>query len=475
MVSELDTHEATLEFTGERFLPEVAGQIAFEHLHRYHVAAALCTGKRVLDVACGEGYGSNILRLATDDVTGVDIAEDAVAHARERYARDGLKFVVGSAAELPLPDGSVDVVVSFETIEHHDQHEEMLCEVLRVLRPGGLLIMSSPNKQYYTVEAEYHNPYHVKELFREELIALVSRHFTHVDIYSQRVVHGSLLVAEGGAARLEGITGLDGERSTRQPGLPRPLYDLVIASNGALPERTSSFFEMKVHGLDAASFYGVHLVERVNTADNRIAQLQAQLEAAEQRSAGVAAVGQWANGESTPDEISHARAMLGAVHAEVGQIRLGLAALAGEHGRGLGGIKLDLSDAVRQLAATHARNADVVRDELAEVRSHLQHTMEDRVSSLEKMLVESQGISNSSMSSIALLQQQVGDLQAQLVESSAERQRTEASVRDLQLTVTEQRSLLDEREKEIQMIRESRSWRYTGWIRALIGTARRPG
>ncbi|WP_153070309.1 class I SAM-dependent methyltransferase, partial [Escherichia coli] len=126
MTSQTDVQTNDLEFTGERFMPEVAGQIAFEHLHRYHFASRFCQGKRVLDVACGEGYGSRILSNAASSVVGVDISAEAVAHAQGKYARGSLEFVEASAASLPLPDDSFDVVVSFETIEHHDQHEEML-------------------------------------------------------------------------------------------------------------------------------------------------------------------------------------------------------------------------------------------------------------------------------------------------------------------------------------------------------------
>jgi ubiquinone/menaquinone biosynthesis C-methylase UbiE len=176
MATQLDEHVEDLAFTGERFMPEVA-QIAFEHLHRYHFAARFCAGKQVVDVACGEGYGSQILSGVADSVTGIDISAEAVAHAAGRYGSDRLRFVEASAALLPLEDDSVDVVVSFETIEHHDQHEEMLSEIRRVLRPGGMLIMSSPNKQHYSIDPGYENPYHVKELFRHELIELIQRYF----------------------------------------------------------------------------------------------------------------------------------------------------------------------------------------------------------------------------------------------------------------------------------------------------------
>ena len=136
-----------MEFTGERYVPTEAGEIRHEHLHRYAWCARLVEGKDVLDIACGEGYGSAMLARRARSVRGVDIAGDAVAHANATYQGiHGLEFMRGNAAEIPLADNSVDVVVSFETIEHHDRHQEMLSEIRRVLRSDGLLVISSPNR-----------------------------------------------------------------------------------------------------------------------------------------------------------------------------------------------------------------------------------------------------------------------------------------------------------------------------------------
>src|SRR5271166_2379262 len=107
-----------LEFTGERMTSAIEGQIEFEHFHRYCLARDLCRGLDILDVASGEGYGSAILAGVARSVIGVDIDEGSVAHASQAYRVDNLRFLCGSAIDPPLENASVDVVVSFETLEH---------------------------------------------------------------------------------------------------------------------------------------------------------------------------------------------------------------------------------------------------------------------------------------------------------------------------------------------------------------------
>lgn len=118
-----------MKFTGERFVPEVHGSIQLEHLHRYILACKAVAGKSVLDIASGEGYGSAMLARTALKVTGVDISQEAVSHAQARYQIENLDFCLGSCSAIPLEDASVDVVVSFETIEHHDEHEAMMREI----------------------------------------------------------------------------------------------------------------------------------------------------------------------------------------------------------------------------------------------------------------------------------------------------------------------------------------------------------
>ena len=141
---------ADLEFTGERYMPSIGGNILLEHMHRYHLAKRYVSGKTVLDIASGEGFGSSVLAQSAERVIGVDISPQTVAHAAATYPRVNLTFEVGSASAIPLRDQSVDVVVSFETIEHVAEHEQMMSEIRRVLKPGGTLIISTPEKANYS-------------------------------------------------------------------------------------------------------------------------------------------------------------------------------------------------------------------------------------------------------------------------------------------------------------------------------------
>ncbi|MDE2430275.1 MAG: class I SAM-dependent methyltransferase, partial [Burkholderiales bacterium] len=229
-----------LEFTGERYVPEVHGNIELEHIHRYAQASQLVSGKQVLDIASGEGYGSALLADFAQHVVGVDISADAVLHASQRYKKNNLEYRHGSCAAIPLDDASVDIVVSFETIEHHDQHDEMMREILRVLKPGGFLLISSPDKLHYSDVPGAHNVFHVKELYADEFKQLLSKYFRHSRYYGQRLIYGSAIFAEDSAS---GLATYHRENDVLKSaiGLPSPLYWIAIASNAEIPEFNASF------------------------------------------------------------------------------------------------------------------------------------------------------------------------------------------------------------------------------------------
>ncbi len=133
-----------MKFTGERFIPTEQGRIRLEHYHRYAVVQDIVAEKDVLDVACGEGYGSSFMADVARSIVGVDISLEAVQYASATYQKSNLSFRQGSATSLDFADATFDVVVSFETIEHLLEQAQMLAEIRRVLRPDGVLVISSP-------------------------------------------------------------------------------------------------------------------------------------------------------------------------------------------------------------------------------------------------------------------------------------------------------------------------------------------
>jgi GT2 family glycosyltransferase/ubiquinone/menaquinone biosynthesis C-methylase UbiE/glycosyltransferase involved in cell wall biosynthesis len=182
-----------MQFTGERFIPTEQGRIRLEHYHRYAMVVDLVRNKCVLDVASGSGYGSAFMAEVAHSVVGIDIAHEAVAHASSTYVKSNLKFQQGSATKLDFADASFEVVVSFETIEHLYEQEEMLAEIRRVLRPEGVLVISSPNRPIYAAESGEHNEFHVKELDFKEFDDLLKMQFQAVEYFGQRIMMGSVI------------------------------------------------------------------------------------------------------------------------------------------------------------------------------------------------------------------------------------------------------------------------------------------
>jgi SAM-dependent methyltransferase len=182
-----------VEFTGERLIPgQVSEDLLNEHMARYVFAARLAGAKRVLDAGCGAGYGSAELAHVAASVIGADSAAEAIAFARENYRLPNLHFESASCDALPHPDGSFDLVVAFEVIEHLKSWPEFLLEVRRVLSPHGQFVVSTPNKAYYTESRgrQGANPFHVHEFefeeFRSELLSV----FPEVALFLENHVEG---------------------------------------------------------------------------------------------------------------------------------------------------------------------------------------------------------------------------------------------------------------------------------------------
>jgi GT2 family glycosyltransferase/ubiquinone/menaquinone biosynthesis C-methylase UbiE len=167
-------------------LSRFSGRIAYEHLHRYAICRESLAGKRVLDLACGTGYGTALLAEAGAKVTGLDISSEAIKTAKARYQRPGVKFLIGDCYNLPFEDGSFDVIVANEMIEHVDQHDALLAEVKRVLADDGLFLVSTPNKPVYN-RYKVPNVFHVSEMEIPEFHRLLSRYFDHIQLTGTRM------------------------------------------------------------------------------------------------------------------------------------------------------------------------------------------------------------------------------------------------------------------------------------------------
>jgi SAM-dependent methyltransferase len=179
------------EFTGERVIPgEVDVDLLNEHLGRYAFAARQARGKRVLDAGCGTGYGSAQLAKVARQVVGIEIAAEVLEAARRQYTAPRLVYLCADCRYLPFPDGCFDLVVAFEVIEHLHDWERLLADARRVLSPAGQLIVSTPNRLYYTESRREPNPYHVHEFDYQEFGAALAEHFPHVRMFLQNHSEG---------------------------------------------------------------------------------------------------------------------------------------------------------------------------------------------------------------------------------------------------------------------------------------------
>jgi N-acetylglucosaminyl-diphospho-decaprenol L-rhamnosyltransferase len=182
-----------LPFTGERFTPECVGELAYEHWHRYAFARRLAPGRRVLDAACGEGYGSALLAEYALNVVGVDIDGNCVDHARERYAsRTNLCFEQGDITGLPrLEAGTFDLITCFGVLEHMEQPERLLAALDRLLAPDGVLIVSTIDRNREDDGSGIERT--ERELTRGELEAMLQPRFPARRLFGQKLLFQSAL------------------------------------------------------------------------------------------------------------------------------------------------------------------------------------------------------------------------------------------------------------------------------------------
>jgi GT2 family glycosyltransferase/SAM-dependent methyltransferase/glycosyltransferase involved in cell wall biosynthesis len=232
-----------IEWTGERCVPWAPDvQVVYEHLHRYAWAAELVAGRRVLDLASGEGFGAAILARCARSVTGIEIDQQTVDHSSLNYAGDKVEFMTGDARDLSaFPDDSFGAVVAFELIEHIEDQARVMSEIDRVLEPDGLLLISTPDRRAYAGRDVGKNPFHVRELDLSEFRSMLGEHFEHYALFGQRTIAGSALSAlQEGSEVPESVAPRsffvepDGDEWSLTSGLS-PLYLVAVASRMPLP------------------------------------------------------------------------------------------------------------------------------------------------------------------------------------------------------------------------------------------------
>jgi SAM-dependent methyltransferase len=272
-----------IEATTERIVPWARdAQVIYEHYHRYLWTQPLVAGRRVLDLGSGEGFGAALLADSATAVTGVDVDERAVAHSLANYEAPNLEYREASAVDLSaFRDASFDAVVAFEMIEHVSEHEQVLAEIGRVLAPGGILVMSTPERRAYSEDRDFVNPHHARELTQDEFTTLLRSRFRGLALFAQRAVAGSRIEVLGGArgdghsVRIERVEG-----DWRVAGPPSPLYLVAVAGNGELPALPgeSSLFD---YGLEVLAERQATLDEHVRMLRERREELVAALERAQ--------------------------------------------------------------------------------------------------------------------------------------------------------------------------------------------------
>ncbi|NBP85094.1 MAG: SAM-dependent methyltransferase [Mycobacteriaceae bacterium] len=167
--------EAGLPLTGERTVPGLPEENYWFRRHEvaYRHCLGICAAREVLEAGCGEGYGADLIAAVAARVVAVDYDAATVAHVRARYPR--VEVIEANLTPLPLPDNCVDAVVNFQVIEHLWDQPHFVAECLRVLRPGGVLLMSTPNRITFTPGSDTPvNPFHTRELNAAELAELLS-------------------------------------------------------------------------------------------------------------------------------------------------------------------------------------------------------------------------------------------------------------------------------------------------------------
>lgn len=230
-------------WTGERLETTITSEVMLEHLHRYAFAIEISKNKKVLDIACGEGYGSNLMSKSAAEVTGIDIDETTINNASKKYFDKKIRFIKGSILDIPADNGYFDLITCFETLEHVSNHEKVMSELKRVLNPDGIVLISTPEKLNYSDKSNYKNPFHKKELYGGEFKALIKNYFKYTAFYCQFSSFSSIIMNENEKGPFTCFTG-NYEHIHVEDKLPH-IYCIAIGSDKEFTLPHSGIFRKK--------------------------------------------------------------------------------------------------------------------------------------------------------------------------------------------------------------------------------------
>lgn len=489
-------------FDGERYLTGITGEIEAEHVHRYLFACGLCAGKDVLDIACGEGYGSAMLARVSQSVVGVDIDGPTIEHARRAYADSGVEFEPGDCTEIPYKANSFDVVVSFETIEHIEQHAAFLREMRRVLRPGGLLICSTPDAGVYR-HPDGQNPFHAKELTRDEYDRLLTKRFKNVRILGQRLVSGSV-ITRGESAKSDLINTEDGgafRKSGASDGAP---YLIAVCSDERLPRIDSSL--LNDHRYSIGRHTGLLERQRALLAQAADAEERRRMARADADAAHYLTQEKTAAIETMQREIDRHDRSLREANTDIATLREQAARLSTER---------DAAASERDIAIRDAAGAHVelgrIQDELERVRTEMIEAREKAASAqasaaaseaeretlreAARVAIEERDTARTAETEAQIEAARIAERLRVITQDRDDAKRREQDLRrslpvqiraarqevrdtltprleEAQREARQSRARLADAEQEIARLTGSRSWRWTAPIRAGAGLVR---
>lgn len=306
----------------ERFEPGSANPslMRAEHWSRYHFAAQLAAGRRVLDAGCGTGYGMALLRgSGASEIVGVDRSGDAIRSARERNP-DAL-LVEADLSSTTLADESFDLIVCFEVIEHLGPQEDVLDELRRLLAPGGVVLVSSPNPDVYPAG----NPHHVRELTPAELRDILGRRFTNVEMLRQNAWLVSAILT--GAQYEDSSTATSWASCLSKVDAGEPgaeTYAMAMASDAPLPPLAATATLARPDDLEEYAAAIKAMETRVEEAENAV-RVAGDLRVAADREAAQAADSR----RRAEDQLEEVRADLQATEEHLQRANEAIASITG--------------------------------------------------------------------------------------------------------------------------------------------------